>query len=70
MVTGAQCLETPDGVILARAGEGAKVPQGPPMAISGVGPETRRAVLLVLHPSAEPWVSPAVEWRAKGLCPK
>ncbi len=70
VLTGAQCLETPDRLIIARAGEGAMVPAGPAMAISGVGPETRRAVLLVLHPSAEPWSTPAPDWKAEGRCPK
>jgi hypothetical protein len=71
VLTGAQCLETPDGLIKASAGEGALVPQGPPMAIYGVGPETRRAVLLVLHPSDEPWMSRLSEsepWKPTGLC--
>lgn len=70
VLTGAQCLETPDKLIQARAGEGSLVPQGPAMAISGVGPETRRSVLLVLHPTAEPWSSPAPDWTPKGRCPK
>ena len=70
VLTGAQCLETPDSLIVARAGESAMVPPGPPMAISGVGPETRRAVLIVLHPTAEPWVSPATDWAPAGRCPK
>jgi quercetin dioxygenase-like cupin family protein len=69
VLTGAQCLETPDGPLVARAGEGAMVPAGPPMAISGVGPETRRSVLLVLHPTAEPWVTSVPDWSARGLCP-
>ena len=70
VVSGAQCLETPDEVIVARAGEAAMVPEGPAMAISGLGPETRRAVLLVLHPAAAPWTSPAPDWQPKGLCPE
>jgi mannose-6-phosphate isomerase-like protein (cupin superfamily) len=70
VLTGAQCLETPAGPMVARAGEGTMVPAGPPMAISGVGPETRRSVLLVLHPTAELWVTSAPDWTAKGLCPK
>jgi quercetin dioxygenase-like cupin family protein len=70
VLTGAQCLETPDSLIMARAGEAAMVPQGPAMAISAVGPETRRAVLLVLHPSAAPWTSPAPDWTPKGRCPR
>ena len=68
VVTGAQCLETPTGPIVVRAGEGSMVAAGPPMAISVVGPETRRAVLLVLHPTAEPWMVSAPDWTPKGLC--
>jgi hypothetical protein len=70
VLTGARCPETPDRLIAARAGESAIVPPGPPVAISGVGPETRRAVLIVLHPTAEPWVSPAADWAPAGRCPK
>ena len=70
ILTGAQCLETPAGPMVRRAGESAVVPEGPPMAISVVGPETRRAVVLVLHPTAEPWASPAPDWTPSGACPK
>ena len=49
LVSGAQCLETPESITIARTGEGAVVPEGPPMALSSVGTETRRSVLLVLH---------------------
>jgi hypothetical protein len=37
VLSGAQCLQTPDGTIIARAGEGAVVQQGPPMRLSSVG---------------------------------
>jgi quercetin dioxygenase-like cupin family protein len=70
VLTGAQCLEPPAGPMVTRAGESAVVPEGPPMAISGVGPETRRAVVLVLHPTGEPYSSRAPDWTPKGLCPR
>lgn len=70
VVTGAQCLETPDGIVMARAGEGALVPEGPPMALSSVGTETRRSVLLVLHDTSQPWITMASDWKPKGLCPR
>lgn len=70
LVSGSQCLETPDGAIVAKAGDSAVVPEGPPMVLSSVGGETRRSVLLVLHDSASPWVSPASDWQPKGACPK
>jgi len=70
LVSGAQCLETPEGITVARMGEGAVVPEGPPMALSSVGAETRRSVLLVLHDTSQPWITMASDWTPKGLCPK
>jgi quercetin dioxygenase-like cupin family protein len=70
VLAGAQCLETPEGITVARAGEGAVVPQGPPMILQSVGTETRRSVLLVLHESTQPWSTLTDDWKPKGLCPK
>jgi quercetin dioxygenase-like cupin family protein len=70
LVSGTQCLETPEGITVARAGEGAVVPEGPPMVLSSVGTETRRSVLLVLHDTSQPWITMASDWKPKGLCPK
>lgn len=70
LVSGVQCLETPDGATVARAGESAVVQEGPPMALSSVGSETRRSVLLVLHETSEPWITMVSGWRPKGLCPE
>src|SRR5215510_14953530 len=78
VVSGAQCLETPNGLIVASAGGGAMVPEGWPMAISSVGAETRRALVLILHRSAEPYSmkvddhrshgAPHSDWEPRGLC--
>jgi quercetin dioxygenase-like cupin family protein len=70
LVSGVQCLETPEGITVARTGEGAVVPEGPPMALSSVGTETRRSVLLVLHDTSQPWITMESDWKPKGLCPK
>lgn len=70
VLTGAQCLETPRGVTIARAGEGATVEEGPKMALVGIGSELRRAVLLVLHDHTQPWMKLVDDWEPKGLCPK
>lgn len=71
VLAGAQCLETPEGIIVARAGEGAVVRQGPSMRLSSVGTETRRSVLLVLHNASQPWIDyVSADWKPKGLCPK
>lgn len=78
VVSGSQCLETPNGVITASAGGAAMVPEGWPMAVSDAGSETRRTVVLILHPSAEPYSmaiddprsprAPHSHWKPKGLC--
>jgi len=70
LLSGAQCLETPEGITVARTGEGAVVPEGPPMALSSVGTETRRSVLLVLHDTSQPWITIASDWQPRGSCPK
>ena len=70
VVSGAQCLETPDGFKVLRAGESGLVPAGPPMRLSSVGTDTRRSVLLVLHDTAQPWMTNTGDWKPKGLCPQ
>ena len=70
VLTGAQCLETPEGITVARAGEGAVVRHGPPMRLSSIGTETRRSVLLVLHDASQPWLTPESGGTPKNLCPK
>lgn len=80
VVSGAQCLETPNGLIVASAGGGAMVPDGWPMAISSVGAETRRALVLIFHRSDRPFSmavddhrshgAPHSDWKPQGLCAK
>jgi quercetin dioxygenase-like cupin family protein len=80
VVSGGQCLETPNGMILANAGQAAMVPEGWPMAISSVGADTRRALVLVLHRSDLPYSmavddhrghgAPHAGWTPKALCPQ
>jgi hypothetical protein len=79
-VSGAQCLETPNGLVVAYAGQSAMVPEGWPMAIASVGTDTRRALVLVLHRSELPYSmpiddprspdAPHAHWTPQGLCPK
>jgi quinol monooxygenase YgiN/mannose-6-phosphate isomerase-like protein (cupin superfamily) len=67
---GAQCLETPEGITVVRAGEGSVVREGPPMVLSSVGTEKRISVLLVLHDSSKPWSTLYTEWKPQGKCPQ
>jgi quercetin dioxygenase-like cupin family protein len=68
VVAGEECVETPAGRLVSRAGEGAVVPEGTPMVLVNPGPEMRRAVALILHDAAHPWSVPAPDWRPTGLC--
>jgi quercetin dioxygenase-like cupin family protein len=62
VLTGAQCLRTPENTMVLRSGEGGFVPPGPPMVLTSIGSETRRALFLVLHDAAEPWQTNTTEW--------
>ena len=76
VIAGGQCLETPNGVMTAQAGQAMLAPEGWPMAISSLGTDTRRAVVLVLHRTGEPYVMPVdaqpdaphAHWKPQGLC--
>jgi len=76
VLEGGQCLETPNGVFTASAGQSMLAPDGWPMAIASLGTETRRAVVLILHRSGEPYAMPVgarpdaphANWTPKGLC--
>jgi hypothetical protein len=67
-------------MILANAGQAAMVPEGWPMAISSVGRDARRALVLVLHRSDQPYVmavddhrshdAPHAQWTPQATCPQ
>ena len=68
---GEQCLETPNGKIVQRAGDpGMMVPGGAPMQLTGTGTVVRRSLVLILQDSAKARSSPATDWVPKGLCSK
>lgn len=69
VVTGAQCLRTPEEIMVLRAGESGIVPPGPPMVLTSIGPEIRRAFVLVLHDASEPWQTNTTEWTPTSECP-
>jgi quercetin dioxygenase-like cupin family protein len=70
MVSGAQCLQTPERTFVVRAGESAVVPEGPPMVLSSVGTETRRSILVVLHDGHRGWSAPEPGWVPREECPE
>ncbi len=70
-VAGETCLETPDETYLGRAGgPPVIVPEGPPMALTATGTETRKAVVLILHDASKPHTTLTSDWVPKGECEK
>lgn len=70
-ISGASCLETPDGVQVARgAGHSLMVRRGPPMLLMAIGQETRQGFALILHEDGKPPTTLTAAWTPKGLCPK
>lgn len=70
-ISGASCLETPDGAQVARgAGHSLMVRQGPPMLLMAIGQETRQGFALILHGDGSPPTTLTSTWTPKGLCPK
>lgn len=65
---GEQCLETPAGVHVQRAGESLVAPAGVPMKLTITGTELRRAFAVVVHDAAQGWVAPEDSWQPAGLC--
>jgi quercetin dioxygenase-like cupin family protein len=70
VLTGAQCLRTPDGVQVIRAGESGFVRAGPSMMLTSIGAEVRRALVLVLHDASQPWMTSTTEWAPTTQCPE
>jgi quercetin dioxygenase-like cupin family protein len=70
VLEGAQCLETPNGFKVVRAGESFVIPEGPPMLLVGLGSSVRRTLGLVLHDAAQPWTQPSSDWTPKEACPR
>jgi quercetin dioxygenase-like cupin family protein len=68
-LAGETCLETPDGIMLGRAGgPPVIVPSGPPMHLTATGSVERRAIVLILHDSSQPATAVTHAWTPKGLC--
>ena len=68
VLAGQQCLETPGHQQIMRAGESGIVPGGPPMMLSSFGSAERRALVLILHDSAQPSTIHVSDWKPEGLC--
>ena len=70
VLEGTNCLQTPNDVRTARAGESLIIPEGPAMILTGVGPTTRRSLALVVHDSSRPWTIPVETFTPAKGCPE
>jgi len=69
VVAGAQCMQTPAGTVILRAGQSAFVPAGIPMTLGQSGTETRQSFILVLHEASSPWRTRTEDWKPESACP-
>jgi len=67
VLEGEQCLDTPDGPIRARAGQGAVVAGNIPMRLFNPGTGTRRALFIVIHNPSVAEASSS-QWTPSGAC--
>jgi len=68
-VSGDTCLETPDGVQVARGpGNSLVIRGGPPMLLMALGAEPRRGFALILHDGALPPTTLVHDWAPEGRC--
>jgi quercetin dioxygenase-like cupin family protein len=70
-ISGASCLETPEGVQVARGpGHSLMVRRGPPMLLMAIGRETRQGFALILHAEGSPPTTLTSAWAPEALCPR
>lgn len=69
LLAGIQCIRTPGKTVLLHAGETAFVPGGVPMTLTHSQTVTRRALVLVLQDSSQPWMTKANDWKPDQDCP-
>lgn len=68
-IEGAQCLETPEGILIQRAGDaGVQVRGGVPMRLTGIGTGIRRSLVLILQDATQPRSTHADDRTPRGLC--
>jgi quercetin dioxygenase-like cupin family protein len=70
LLAGIQCIRTPGKAVLLHAGETAFVPGGVPMTLTHSQSVTRRALVLVLQDSSQPWMTKANDWKPDAQCPE
>jgi len=67
LLTGEQCLETPNGIQHAKAGEGMFAPANTPMQLNIAGTGNREALFAIVHDATKPATTMS-DWQPSGNC--
>ena len=68
LLDGAICVETPAGAHRTNRWETLWLPGEMPMHLTSAAGGVRRSVLVVIHPSSQPWMTVMPEWTPTGAC--
>jgi len=68
LLDGAICMETPAGVRTTSRGQTYWVEGGSPMQLTSAPGGIRRSLLVVVHPTGQPWMTVAPGWQPRGAC--
>jgi quercetin dioxygenase-like cupin family protein len=68
VLSGSQCVETPDTVLRIGQGQGGIVPADTPLFLVATGTVTRRAFFVIVHDAARPFYTEINSWTPRGMC--
>lgn len=67
-LVGSACVETPQGARRMVGDESLVIPQDTPMQLQSSGQAVSRSLILVIHPTDQPWTDGMSAWVPKLLC--
>jgi quercetin dioxygenase-like cupin family protein len=68
VLSGSQCVETPDTVLHIEQGHGGIVPADTPLFLVATGTAIRRAFFVIVHDAARPFYTEIDTWKPRGMC--
>ena len=68
LLSGSICVETTAGAHRAGPGGSLILPARTPMQLHSPGTDVRRSLVLVIHPTDEPWIDRQPAWTPTGAC--
>ena len=67
-LVGSACVETPQGARRIGGDESLVIPRDTPMQLQSSGQAVSRSLILVIHPTDQPWTDGKSAWVPKRLC--